>query len=174
MHCQLSLSHDNGQSMVMYYSGMKHAPTLDIVSWQRSGHGYISLKYETCSVCCHHLMTTDRAWLFIPKVWNMLCWLSSHDNGLSMGIYPSGMKHAPSIVIVSCQWTEHGYSSLRHETCFVGCRLMTTVWAWVYIPQVWNMLRQLSSSHANGQSKVIYPSSMKHAPSVVIVSWQQT
>ena len=30
----------------------------------------------------------------------MLCWLSSHDNGLSMVIYPSGMKHAPSVVIV--------------------------------------------------------------------------
>ena len=27
----------------------------------------------------------------------MLCWLSSHDNGLTMVIYPSGMKHAPSV-----------------------------------------------------------------------------
>ena len=33
---------------------------------------------------------------------NMLCQLSSsHDNGQSMVIYPSGMDHAPSIVIVS-------------------------------------------------------------------------
>ena len=64
--CQLSSSHDNGQSMVMYYSGMKHAPPVYIVSWQRSGHGCICLKYETCSVSCHRLMTTDRAWLFIP------------------------------------------------------------------------------------------------------------
>ena len=102
---QLSPSHDNGQSMVMYYSCMKHAPTIDIVSCQRSGHGYIFLKYVTCSVSCHRLMTTDRAWLFIPKVWNMLCWLSSHDNGLSMFIYPSCMKHAPSVVIVSWKHT---------------------------------------------------------------------
>ena len=105
---QLSSSHDNGLSKVMYYSCMKHAPTIDIVSWQRSGHGYISLKYVRCSVSCHRLMTTDRAWSFIPKVWNMLCWLSSHDNGLSMVIYPSCMKNAPSVVIVSCKWTEHG------------------------------------------------------------------
>ena len=34
------------------------------------------------------------------------------------------------------------------------------------------MLRQLSSSHDNGQSMVIYPSRMKHARSVVIVSKQ--
>ena len=66
----------------------------------------------------------------------MLCWLSSHDNGLSMVIhvYPSSMKHAPShdngqsmviypssmnnapsVVIVSCQWTEHVYISLKYE-----------------------------------------------------------
>ena len=32
------------------------------------------------------------------------------------------------------------------------------------------MLGQLSSSHDNGQSMVIYPSSMKHALSLVIVS----
>ena len=56
----------------------------------------------------------------------MLCWLSSHYNGLSMVIhvYPSGMKHAPSVVI----------------------------------------------SHDNGQSMVIYPSSMNNALSVDIVS----
>ena len=29
------------------------------------------------------------------------------------------------------------------------------------------MLRQLSSSHANGQSMVIYPSSMKHGASLI-------
>ena len=177
----LSSSHDNGQSMVMYYLCMKHARTIDIVSWQRSGHGYISLKNVTCSVSCHRLMTTDRAWLFIPKVWNMLCWLSSHDNGLSMVIYPSGMimlrqlssshdnrrsmvihplgmQHAPSLVIVPWQQSEHGDAPLRYETCSVSCHsLMTTNRAWLLIPRVWNMLRPLSSSHDNGRSMFINP-----------------
>ena len=65
---QLSSSHDNGQSMVIHPEGMKHAPTIDIVICQRSEHGYSSLRYETCSVSCHRLMTTVKAWLFIPKV----------------------------------------------------------------------------------------------------------
>ena len=150
---QFSSSHDNGQSMVIYPSSMKHAPSVVIVSWQRSEHGHVHvlLGYETCSASWHRLMTTDRAWLFTPKVWSMLCWLSSHDNGLSMVIYPSGMKHATSVVIVSCQWTEHGYLSLRYVTCSVTChRPMTTVRAW------W------------------YPTRMKHAPSVAIVSWQRS
>ena len=159
---QLSSSHEIGQSTVIYPSSMNKALSVDIVSWQRSEHGYISLKYEICSVSCHRLMTTDIAWLFIPKVWNMLCWLSSLDNGLSMVIYPSGMEHAPSVVIVSCQWTEHGYLYLKYETCSVSWhRLMTTVRAWLYIHQVWNM-------------PVVIVSGMKHAPSVVIVSCQLT
>ena len=71
----------------------------------------------------------------------MLCWLSSHDNGLSMVIYPSCMKHGPSVVIVSCQWTEHGFLFLKYETGSVSChRLM-----------------------------VIHPIGMQHAPSLVIV-----
>ena len=132
---QMSSSHDNGQCIVIYPSSLNIALSVDIVSWQRSEHGYISLKYEICSVSCHRVMTTDRAWLFIPKEWNMLCWLSSLDNGLSMVIYPSGMKHAPSVVIVSCQWTEHGYLSLKYETCSVRChRLMTTDVVWLFIP----------------------------------------
>ena len=157
---------------------MKHARSVVIASWQRSEHGYSSLRYETCLVSCHRLMTTVRAWLFIPKVWNMLGQLSSpHDNGQSMVIHPLGMKHAPSVVIASWQrsehgysslryeacssvvivlWqrSEHGYSSLRYETCSVSCyRDMTTVRAWLYIIYVWNLLRQLSSSHDNGQSR---------------------
>ena len=32
------------------------------------------------------------------------------------------------------------------------------------------MLRQFSSSHDNGQSMVIHPEGMKHAPAVVIVT----
>ena len=160
---------------------MKHAPTVVIVTWQRSEHGYSSLRYETCSVSCHRDMTTVNAWLFILL----------------------GMKHAPSVVIVTWQrsehgntsliyetysvsfivtWqrSEHGYSSLRYETCPVSCnrdmttvrawlfihkvwnmlvschRDMTTVRAWLFISKVWNMLRQLSSWHDNGQSMVIH------------------
>ena len=150
-------------------------------------------------------MTTVKAWLFIPKVWNMLRQLSSshdngqsmvihhssmkhassvvilHENGQSMVIYHSSMKHAPSVVSVTWQRSEHGYSSLRYETCSVSChrdrttvrawlfipkvwnmlvschRDMTTVRAWSFISKVWNMLRQLSSWHDNGQSMVIHP-----------------
>ena len=161
---------------------MKHAPTVVIVTWQRSEHGYSSLRYETCSVSCHRDMTTVKAWLFIPKVWNMLRQLSSsHDNGQSMVIHYSSMKHASSVVIVTWQRSEHSYSSLRYETCSVSChRDRTTVRAWLFIPKVWNMLvschrdmttvrawsfiskvwkmlRQLSSWHDNGQSMVIHP-----------------
>ena len=160
---------------------MKHAPTVVIVTWQRSEHGYSSLRYETCSVSCHRDMTTVRAWLFISKIWNMLRQLSSwHDNGQSMIIYSKvwnmlrqlsswhdngqsivihllDMKHAPLVVIVTWQRSEHGYLSLRYETCSDSChRDMTTVRAWLFISKVWNMLRQLSSSHVNGQSMVIH------------------
>ena len=65
---QLSSSHVNGQSMVIHPEGMKQALTVDIVSGQRSEHGYSSLRYETCSDSCHRDMTTVRAWLFISKV----------------------------------------------------------------------------------------------------------
>ena len=156
---QLSSSHDNGQSMVIHRKGMKHAPTVDIVSWQRSENGYSSLRYETCSDSCHRDMTTVRAWLFISKVCIMLRQLtSSHDNSQSMVIHLLGVKHAPSVVIVTWQRSEHGYSSLRYETCSDNCHLdVTTVRAWLFISKVWNMLRQLSSFHDNGQSTVIYP-----------------
>ena len=161
---QFSLSHDNGQSM-----------------------------YESCSVSCHHLMTTVRAWLYIIYLLNMPCKLSSaNDNGHNMVMYSSGMKHAPSVVrrtkhcysslryehapsvvIVSRQRSEHGNIYLWYESCSISChRLMTTVREWLYIIHVWNMLRQLSSSHDNGQSMIIYPLGINHAPSVVIVSWQ--
>ena len=156
---QLLTSHDNGQSIVIYHSCMKHALSVVIVSWQWSEHGYSSLWYETCSVRCHRLTTMVWAWLFITMVWNMLCPLSSsHDNGLSMVIYHLCMNHAPSVVIVSWQRSEHGTISLRYEPCSVSCnRLMTMVRAWYYIPKVWNMLCQLLSSSDNGQSMVIYP-----------------
>ena len=155
---QLSSSHENGQSMVIHPEGMKHAPTVDIVSWQRTEHGYSSLKYETCSYSCHRDKTTVRAWLFISKVWNIpRQLLSSPDNGQSLVIHLKGMKHAPTVVIVTWQRSEHGYSSLRYETCTASChRLMTTGRAWLFIPKVWNMLRQLSSWHDNGQSMVIH------------------
>ena len=65
---QMSSSHDNGQSMVIYHLCMKLAPTVVIVTCQRSEHGYSSLRYETCSDSWHRDMTTVRAWLFISKV----------------------------------------------------------------------------------------------------------
>ena len=172
--CQLSSSHDNSQSRVIYHSCMKHAPSVAIVLWQRSGHGYRSLRYQSCSVSCHRLMTTDRTWLYIPKVWNLLCQLSmSHLNIQSMVIYPSGMNHAPSVVIVSWQQSEHGAWNISYiyETCPTSClRRMTTDRAWLYIPKVWIMLRQLFLSHDIGRSMDLYHLGMKHAPSVVIVS----
>ena len=173
---QLSWSHDNGQSMVIHLHGMKHDPSVPIVTWQRSEQGYSSLRYETCSVSCHHLMTMVRAWLFIPKVWNMLRQLSSsHDNGQRMVIHPLGMKHAPTVAIVTWQRSEQGHSSLRYETCPDSCHcLMTTVRAWLFIPKAWNMLRQLSSWHDNGQSMVIHLKGMKYAPTVVIMTWQRS
>ena len=144
--CQLSSSHNNGKSMVNHPLVMKRAPSVIIVSWQRSEHGEIYLKYETCSVSCHRLMTTVRGCWNIPQVWRMLRQLaSSYDNGQSMVVSPSCMKHAPSVSIVSWQRTEHGYSSLSYATCSVSChRPMTTVRAGWYPPQVWNMLGQLS------------------------------
>ena len=74
---QLLSSHDNGQSMVIYHSCMKHAPSVVIVSCQRSEHDYSSLRYETCTDSCHRLMTMDRA-----------------------GKKYAGKKHALSVVIV--------------------------------------------------------------------------
>ena len=160
---------------------MKHNPIGVIASWQRSEHGFSSLRYEACSNSSHRLMTTVRAWFIISKVWNMLRQLSSwHDNGQSMVIHLYGMKHAPSVVIASWQRSEHGYSSLRYETCSDSChrdmttvrawlftlryetcsdschRDMTTVRAWLFISMVWNKLGHLSSSHDNGQSMVIH------------------
>ena len=155
---------------------MNLAPSVVIVSWQRSEHGYSSQRYETCSDSWHHLMTTVRAWLFIPKVWTVLHqMLSFSDNGQSMVIHPKGMKHALTVDIISWQRSEHGYSSLRYETCSDSChRDMTTVRAWLFISKVWNMLRQLSSPHDNGQSMVIHLLGMKRAQTVVIVTWQRS
>ena len=142
---QLSSSHDNGQSMEIYH---------------------ISLK--TCTASCLRLMTTDKAWLYIPKIRIMPHKLSSsHDNDKSM------------------------ITPLKYESCSVSCHhLMTTVRAWLYFSKVCNMLCQVSTSYENGQSMEIYHScmkhahaydngqsmvihfkGMKHAPSIVFVSW---
>ena len=86
---QLISSHDKGQGMVIYPFVMNHAPSVVFVSRLRSEHGNKSFIYETCSVSCLRLMTTVRAWLYIPHVYNMLCQLSSsHDNGQSMVNHP--------------------------------------------------------------------------------------
>ena len=62
--------------------------------------------------------------------------LSSSDNGQSTVIYPKGMNHGPSLVIISLQRSEHGNISLRYVPCSDRCLL---------------------SSSDNGQSMVIYP-----------------
>ena len=59
---------DNGQSMVIFSFGITHAPSVVNISWQRSEHGYISFMYEACSVSCHRLMSTVRAWQYIIYV----------------------------------------------------------------------------------------------------------
>ena len=159
MFRKLSLFYDNGQRMDIHPLPMNHAPPVVFVKWQRSEHDCSFLRYETCSVSCHRLMKTFRAWLFIPKVWHMLSQLSSsNDKDQSIQIYSLGINHAPSVVIVSWQRSEHCDISLRYESCSVNChRLMTTDRAWWYIHQVWSMLCQLSSSHDNGQNMVIHP-----------------
>ena len=97
----LSSSHASGQNMVIHPYGVKHASSVVIVLWQRSEHGFIFPRYKTCSVSCYCLMTTVRKCYYIPRVLNILLQLSSsHDNSQSMVIYPSCMRHAPSVVIV--------------------------------------------------------------------------
>ena len=65
-------------------------------------NGNISFIYETGSISCHCLMAMDRAWLYIPKVLNMLRHLSSsHDNGQSIVKYPSSKSHELSVDIIS-------------------------------------------------------------------------
>ena len=132
-----------------------------------------------------------------PQVWNMLCHLSSiHENGQSIVIPPQKFKHALSVVIIPCQRTEHCFNPkgkknvpsvvivswqrselvkhLRYERCSACChQLMTIDRACLFISKLWNLLYQLSSSHENGQSMVFDSEGMKHAPSVVSVSWQR-
>ena len=105
------------------------------------------LRYETCSASWHRLMTTVRAWLYIHQVWNMLCQLSSsNDNSLSMGIYPLGIKHVPSVVIVAC-FLPQGY--------------ITMLW-----PLTWD--------DANWRSMFLTCGIYYHALTVVIRRWQLT
>ena len=151
--------------MVVYSSGMIHAPSVVIVSCQWSEQGYSSLRYETCSVSCHRL--TEHC---LSEV--IVSWQRSEHGEISLKY---SMKHAPSVVIVSWQRSEHGYIPFMNETCSVRCLcLITTDRAWLYIPKVWNMLGQLSSSRDNVHSMVIYPYSINHAPSVVIISRQRS
>ena len=150
----------------LYPYCMKNSLSVVFFSWQQSEQGNISFMYETCSVSCHHHMTTVRVWLyplknescsvschhlmtttrarlFISKVWNMLRQLSSSNTyGQSTVIYPLIMNHAPSVVIISWQRTGHGNILFIYETYSVGChRLMTTGRAWLHVPKVWIMVR---------------------------------
>ena len=88
--------------------GYHHDLTDVMGRWQVTEHDSNLRDKWSCSDRCHETMTTDGA--FLPKVWNLLCRLSSsHDNGQSMVIQPLGMKHAPSagsVLTVSWQWLE--------------------------------------------------------------------
>ena len=137
----------------------------------------IPLRYETCSVRCYHLMTTVRAWWTPPSDMKHLHQISlSHDSNQSKVIPPPPPPY-------------------KAETCSISCHyLLTTVRAWCALqvwnmlrqlsssyvnhqsmvppPQIWNMLCQFSSSSDNGQSMVISPSGKKYALSVVNVLCQ--
>ena len=134
---QLSSTYDNWQRMVINPLGMKHAPWVVIISWQRSEHGDTPPRYErheACTVSCHIFMATDRAW-----------W------------YPSGMKYARSVVIISWQRSEHGDTSQVWNMLRQLSPSHDNGKNMVIPPQVWNMLYQLSSSHGNEQSIVLTP-----------------
>ena len=123
--CQLSSSHDNSQSRVIYHSCKKHAPSVVIITWQRSEYDY------TLSRMSHALSVAIISW-------------QRPEHGYSS----LGMKYAPSVVIVSWQRWEHGNISYIFK----------------------NMPCKLSSPHDNGQSMVIHPKDMNHAPQVVFIS----
>ena len=55
----LSWEDDNWQSRFQTLG--KNAPSVVIVSWQRSEHGHSTLRYESYSVSCHRLMQLVRA-----------------------------------------------------------------------------------------------------------------
>ena len=125
--------------------------------WQLTEHELYLRDILSCSDHCHETMSTDGV-CFIPKGWITIVWpLSWEDDNWQSRFQKLG-KNAPSVVIVSWNWSEHGYISLKYEYGSVSWhRLMTTVRAWLYIHQVWNMLCQLSSSNDNGHSMIIHP-----------------
>ena len=115
-------------------------------------------------------MATVGAWWYPPQVCKIIHQLSSHEYWKSMVLNPLGNKHAPSVVIVWWQRSKHG-DTLSNETCSVSFHhLMTMVWAWWY-PLRWE---KCSISFYHPMTMVIKYLGMKHAPSAVIVSWQQS
>ena len=98
------------------------------------------------------------SWFYIAVERNMRRLVASlHDNGLSMILHSPNIKHAPPIVLISRQWSEHGFKWPHKETCG-GCYplLMTMIWACFYTAPISNMLRLLSLSHGNGLIMVLY------------------
>ena len=143
---QLLSSCDNGQSMV-------------IDPWVLSMLRQLSSIHDNGqSMVIHPLgMKHEPSVVFVSWQQSEHCNISLKYEAY-MGIYPSCIKHALTLVIVSRQRSEHGKIYIKYETCSVSChRQTTTVRAWFYIPLVWTMLRQLLSSHDNGQSMVVYP-----------------
>ena len=102
-----------------------HALSVIMRRWQLTEHVSYMNDILPFSDRCHETMTTDGTW-FIYMGYITMLW-PSHDISQSMVIYPSSMKHVPSVVIVSWQRSEHGNISLMSETCSISCdHLMTT------------------------------------------------
>ena len=67
---------------------------------------------------------------------------SPHNNGLSLVLRSPDIKHAVDVVVISWQWSEHGF---------------TSIW-----PYKRNIRRPVASAHDNGRSMVIYDRMKKH------------
>ena len=114
---------------------IKHAPAVVLISRQWSEHGFIWPYKETIGGSCSHFKT----------LWRLLSF--PHDNGLSMVLHGPDIKHATAIVVLSWQWSEHGFIWPHKET-YSGCHphLMTTVWIWFICPYLKTMV-EASTEH---------------------------
>ena len=162
MFRHLSSPDDNGQSMVTTPPDMKQALPILVIPKVRNilselsspydnGQSMIKpVRFETCSVSCHHLMATVRA-----------CW------------YHLNMEHAPS-VSSSRDIGQSMLIPLRYETCFISCHhLMTMVKAWWYPSGMKNAPSVVVISWQRSEHGYTLPG-MKHAPSDAIVTWQRS
>ena len=138
-----------------YPSDINNALSVVIIQWQWSEHGYKYLRYGTCSVSFHCLLTSVRAWWY--SLSSLLCSVICHFIMTTVRAcwYPLRYKtcsiscHHPNTTFRA--WV---FFSLRHETCFVIVIISWQLSEHDDTPSVWNMLCRFSSSHDNGQSIV--------------------